>query len=463
MSMDRPDTNPDGGLTIDQLADATGIAPEVLREWRALGLLTGAGNRFDALDIERVRLITFVERRGITAEAIAAASKAQGDMLGDRLDMLPGRDLPRLGRPVDEAAQAVGLTTEVVRQLWSALGLDDQPEAYDEDIEALGRLRVALDAGLPETALTQIVRVFADAAGRIAEAESRLFHYYVHERFRAHGLTGTDLTTATATVAEPLIELIEPTLLYFHSKAWERAQRDDLLVHLTEDTTTPGEVPGNVEATILFVDLSGFTPLTEAMGDPAAASLVERFSHLVRAAAGRHHGTVVKQIGDEFMLVFTDPTSAVSCGLAIEAAVCAEPQFPAVRQGAHTGRVLYREGDYIGATVNVAARVAAEADRHQLLITPTLRAQATDLDDVTFTPIGARTLKGIAHPIELFDVHPTGDRPLRVIDPVCLMELDPAQCEYQLTWRGTQLYFCSQECLTRFVAAPETHRAPPPP
>jgi adenylate cyclase len=381
-------------------------------------------------------------------------------MLCDRLDMLTSRDLPRTGRSVEDAAQAVGLAPEVVRRLWSALGLGDQPEVYDEDIEALGRLRIALDAGLPETALTQIVRVFADAAGRIAEAESRLFHYYVHERFRAQGLTGAQLTTATETVAAPLIELIEPTLLYFHSKAWERAQRDDLLVHLTEDATTPGDVPGEIEATILFVDLSGFTPLTEVMGDPAAASLVERFSHLVRAAAGRHHGTVVKQIGDEFMLVFTHPTSAVSCGLTIEAAVSAEPQFPAVRQGAHTGRVLYREGDYIGATVNVAARVAAEADRHQLLITPTLRAQATDLGDVTFTPIGARNLKGIADTIELFDVHPSGDPPVRVIDPVCLMELDPTQCEYQLSWRGAQLHFCSQDCLTRFVATPESPQPP---
>jgi class 3 adenylate cyclase len=450
--MDQPDPNRKGGLTIDELADATGIGPDTLRHWQSLGLLTGTGDRIETLDIERVRLITFVEQRGITAEAIATASKTQGDMLGDRLDMLTSRDLPRTGRSIDDAAEAVGLAPEVIRRMWSALGLGDQTEVYDEDIEALGRLRVALDAGLPEPALTQIVRVFADAAGRIAEAESRLFHYYVHERFRAQGLTGSELTAATDAIGEPLVELIEPTLLYFHRKAWERAQREDLLVHLTEDTTTPGDVPGDIEVTILFVDLSGFTPLTEAMGDPAAASLVERFSHLVRAAAGRHHGTVVKQIGDEFMLVFTDPTAAISCGLAIEAAVSAEPQFPAVRQGAHSGRVLYREGDYIGATVNVAARVAAEADRHQLLITPGLRAQATSLDDVTVTPAGARSLKGIADTIELFNVHPVGDRPLRVIDPVCLMELDPSECGYQLTWRGTQLFFCSQECLTRFVA-----------
>jgi YHS domain-containing protein len=43
------------------------------------------------------------------------------------------------------------------------------------------------------------------------------------------------------------------------------------------------------------------------------------------------------------------------------------------------------------------------------------------------------------------------------------MELDPTQSDYQLTWRGTPLYFCSQDCLTRFVTTPENHHPPAPP
>jgi adenylate cyclase len=74
------------------------------------------------------------------------------------------------------------------------------------------------------------------------------------------------------------------------------------------------------------------------MGDAAAAGLMERFADLVRQAAHEHNGTVVKQIGDEFMLVFTDPTDAIACGVDIEAAASDQAQFPAVRQGAHTGR-----------------------------------------------------------------------------------------------------------------------------
>jgi adenylate cyclase len=121
--------------------------------------------------------------------------------------------------------------------------------------------------------------------------------------------------------------------------------------------------------------------------------------------------------------------------------------------GAHRGAVLYREGDYIGATVNVAARVVAEADRHQFLITAAVRA-AADTPGIDVIPLGTRVLKGIAGPHELFEVR-RGDRPLRTIDPVCLMELDPAAIAARLTWHGTDLQFCSDDCLRLFVAAPD--------
>jgi adenylate cyclase len=220
-------------------------------------------------------------------------------------------------------------------------------------------------------------------------------------------------------------------------------------------------VPGKIETTILFVDLSGFTPLTEAMGDAAAAGLMERFSELVRDAARRSHGTVVKQIGDEFMLAFPDPSLAVSCGLEIETTTSAEPQFPAVRIGAHTGAALYREGDYVGATVNVAARVAAEAERHQFLVTATVRPAAEGTRGIDVLSVGARELKGLAGRLELFEVSRRVARAERTIDPVCLMELDPSAAAARLAWQGSDLRFCSDDCLRLFVATPDRYRLPP--
>jgi class 3 adenylate cyclase len=284
-------------------------------------------------------------------------------------------------------------------------------------------LTVALDTGMPAEALLQLVRVYNDALSRVAEAESRLFHFYVRDRLKAFGVTGGDLLAATETARAPLRELIGPTVMYFHDKALRRALRDDLVAHLAGGAGTEagaeagsalgaaagaaagaaGHAIGRTAVTVLFADLADFTIMTEVMGDGMAAALVDRFSELVREAAAGCGGRVLKQIGDEFMLAFTDAGGAVRCGLAIIAGAAAQAQFPDVRLGAHAGTALYRDGDYLGATVNIAARVAAQAARGQLLVTGAVRTAAGEEAEAWFEPVGARSLKNIAEPVELFE------------------------------------------------------------
>jgi class 3 adenylate cyclase/YHS domain-containing protein len=193
------------------------------------------------------------------------------------------------------------------------------------------------------------------------------------------------------------------------------------------------------------------------MGDSAAVEVIDRFSDLVREAVAEFRGQVIKQIGDGFMLAFSDPSSAILGGLAIERSSSSEPQFPAVRSGAHTGMVIYREADYLGATVNTAARVAAAARGHQLLVTEAVRRQAEDLSDVEFSALGRHELKGVPEPVDLFLVQPEEEPRKRVIDPVCGMELDPDRAAAELVWEGQRFWFCSQGCLQRFTKAPERY------
>jgi len=150
---------------------------------------------------------------------------------------------------------------------------------------------------MPRDALMQLLRVFADATDRLADAVVRTFHNYVHERFRAQGLGGWQLLEATQRVGRPALELVEPTLLYFHRRAYQRANRENVLRHLAEETTPPSSTPGEEHATVLFVDLASFTPLTATMGDQAAADVLRRFGVTVRSGATRHAGRIVKQIG----------------------------------------------------------------------------------------------------------------------------------------------------------------------
>ena len=443
-------------LTIDELSRSTGEPADELRRWHGLGLLLLQTDTDDGRPQEsRVRLIQFARRHGFPPERIAAALGEQPDLLSffeQQLSVPSGRE-----RTLNEAVAEAGVDAELARRVRHAAGLDEQTVLYDEDVDSLRRMAIAIQAGLPLDALQQLVRVYADSLGRVAEAENRLFHLHVHEQFRAQGLRGPALLDATHQVSEPLLELVQPTIAYFHQKAWERASLEDMLLHLVEDVSAPTDVRGQMVCTVMFIDLVNFTPLTLVMGDAVAAEVVDRFQNIVRACVDRAGGRVVKQIGDAFMIVFNDAAGAIACGIDLEGAVAQESQFPGVHIGAHTGPLLYREGDYLGNTVNVAARVAAEAGPHQVLVSAMVRDAAGKDLGVEYLRLGTRKLKGIADPVEVFEVRDGRVRAERLVDPVCGMEITPGDEHARLVWEGHEFSFCSADCLRRFTDDPAGH------
>jgi YHS domain-containing protein len=105
--------------------------------------------------------------------------------------------------------------------------------------------------------------------------------------------------------------------------------------------------------------------------------------------------------------------------------------------------------------VNIAARVAAAATRHQFLATDAVRRDLGDLD-VAVTALGARHLKGLSEQIELFELSRHRSSETRAVDPVCQMELDEESAKARLDWQGQPQLFCSEACLRRFLDDP-TH------
>jgi len=441
-------------VNVDEVARFTGEQSENIRHLQRLGLVS-EGDEFGAEDLERIGLVSFAARRGIPPEEMARYCAEHGDWLDVfvRWAVPPGQST---AYDRDELARRAELDPDIFAKLLAAAGMRDRQYGYEDDLEAAHLIATALKFGFPLEPLLQIARVMSDSLGRISEAMVRLFHVHVHEQFRAQGLSGPALMAATQNLADPMSELVDPLVIYLHRKAWERANREDMILHLLEDAAPPSAEPGEIVRTILFVDLSSFTPLTEAMGDAAAARVVERFSDMVRDTAADCDGQVLKQIGDEFMLVFPDPQRAVSFGVGIQRAAASEPRFPALRIGAQSGSILYREGDYIGANVNLAARVTSAAKRNQFLVTDAVR-DAVDLEGIRFEGVGSRSLKGVSEPVDLYEVLTSDGRVLRTADPVCGMELDEASADAELAWRGRRLLFCSEECLRRFLANPERY------
>ena len=449
----------DDVLTLEQLARRTGQPEERLRNWRSLGLVGAAGSEgFRPEDVERARLVHLFLRRGIDVKTIARA--AREGLLDRYVELIfPGGS--GAGYSLAEAAELVGLDPDLTRRLWEAAELVEPGGMCDEDdVAMLRQCKVALEAGFPEEALTQVLRVYSDALGRVADTESHLFYFYVDQRMKTAGLSGLELVDSVQAAADRINPLMEPAIRYFHRKGMARAARENIVMilegqaGLLEET----EVPGQLRAAIVFVDLSSFTSLAEAMGDVKAAEVLTRFSNLVREAAGQWEGRVVKQIGDAFMLVFADARSALACALEVEGRASKEAQFPAARSGVHWGPVLYREGDYVGSNVNIASRLAAAAKRHQVLVTGTVRDAAKDLPDVEYVRVGKRRLKGLADDMVLFEARASqAESEEKAIDPVCGMELRPAEVAARLSLEGQERAFCSDECLRQFVASPERY------
>jgi class 3 adenylate cyclase/tRNA A-37 threonylcarbamoyl transferase component Bud32 len=167
----------------------------------------------------------------------------------------------------------------------------------------------------------------------------------------------------------------------------------------------------------LFSDLRGYTAYVESHGDAAASALLDVYRRMMRDTIARHGGAEIKTEGDSFYVVFPSASSAVICGLSVVAAAAAhsqaDPEHPIrVGIGVNAGEAVAAAEGYVGSAVNIAARVCAQAKAGEVLVTETVRGLTRTSGRLTFTPVGRRTLKGIAEPMPLFHADLAGGGPL---------------------------------------------------
>jgi class 3 adenylate cyclase/YHS domain-containing protein len=442
-------------LSLAQIAEMTSESPDVVRRLSELGLIGGDGESYSLRDVEIVRLVRTLLRRGADIERVVTAFEQQRRVVDSHLEHLvptgPTFD-------ADAVADELALGPTFARRLAEATGIGADGWIDAEDVAALRMVKTVIDAGLPEDALVQLLRVFGDALGRIGEAEVKLFHIHVHERLRADGVVGAELFDVTESITRSIETLAEPALVYLHRRALAHAFRDDLTVHLIDELGLEDRLGAadRLWRAVLFVDLCDFTPLTAAMGDATAVDVVERFASAARHHVNRSGGRAVKHIGDAVLAVFPDADAAIASALELDAQLSTEPRFPAVHAGIDCGAVLYHDGDYFGSVVNTAARIAAEAERHELLVTEPARRAARELETLEFIPVGERSLKGLSEPLEVYRVQRVHTAPpRRRVDPVCGMELNDDEVAASVTVAdGERVVFCSARCLRTFVNGP---------
>jgi adenylate cyclase len=205
-------------------------------------------------------------------------------------------------------------------------------------------------------------------------------------------------------------------------------------------------------ATVAFVDLAGFSAITDVYGDASAIAVLGRFEELVREALGGL-GPPIKWIGDEAMFGFPDPAIALRVLGRLLPACRSEPRIPLTRTGLNHGPVLRRGNDLFGSTVNIAARIAAFAQPGQLLATQPVADIATE-SGIVARNIGKVALRSIADHIPLHSIELAPAFDPAWIDPVCKMH-----APYAAYRRTTPVgpWFCSERCAEAYRRSPETY------
>jgi class 3 adenylate cyclase len=149
---------------------------------------------------------------------------------------------------------------------------------------------------------------------------------------------------------------------------------------------------------ICFVDITGYTRLTEERGDRFAANVAARLAPLVRNIARRRGGSSIRWLGDGGMFHFRDAARAVESGLdMVEQAPAIG--LPPAHIGIHAGPVIFQDGDVYGRTVNLASRLASVARGGEVVVS----GEVTDLaSGFSYEDMGPTTLKGVSAPMRVF-------------------------------------------------------------
>lgn len=210
-----------------------------------------------------------------------------------------------------------------------------------------------------------------------------------------------------------------------------------------------------MERTFAFIDLAGFTALTEAHGDHEAAELVARFVQAARDALAEGDA-LVKSLGDAVMLVSPGPSAGLALVRRVQERLGEFEHFPLSRAGLHHGEAVERDGDWYGGAVNLAARVAAQASAGRLLCTRPVAdaARAAGEEPVDLGPF---RLRYVREPVDLYELAVAGLPQDLVVDPVCHMLVERHNAAGRLRYCCREYLFCSLECVQRFAAAPSDY------
>ena len=385
-------------ITLAEAARISAVSAATLRRWAREGIVPLENGSWTRGAASQARVVARMRDRGHSLEELRKAA-AEGRLAVGLAEDVFADDSEQMS--VAEAAERTGVEEAFVERLLDLLGtpVGENRTLSEEDRKAIARLASVAEAGLPLEAVLQLVRIYAQSVRRIADAEVRLVHLFVHEPMIREGKSANDISEELSELAANTAPTAVPLFKYLHQRYLRYFMEQDVVGHM-EDEAAPGADIGEVKVAICFIDLTGFTRFTEEEGDVEALLVIESFTEAVRATLPAR-ADVVKSIGDEVMVVSPDPASLAEWAVGF---ISFFSDRPKPRAGVHYGGAVFRDGDYFGSQVNLAHRVVNRALGGEVLVTDRVAASLEDNQEVELEAIGEVPLKGFPVPTPLFSV-----------------------------------------------------------
>lgn len=342
---------------------------------------------------DRAELIAWLLERGFDLEHVRASVAAPivlpaNRVLGDSGEYVSAAQL----------CESTGMEFQLLQRLQGALGLPriddaDAPMLPRADAGAVARAKDFIDMGLEPDETVALMRVLmaglGQAAAMLREAAVRIL--------LRPGATEIELAQATEEYAHRAAPRLGPII----EDLLRLQLRHSLEIEaVTAAERAAGSLPSARQITVAFADVAGFTRLGEAVPPEELQRLASRLvdiAHTIAVMPVRF----IKAIGDEVMLVSTDPEALLEAVLDLADAAVAEG-LPPLRIGVASGAAVTRAGDWFGRPVNVASRVTGTARRGSVLVAQSTREMVGATPGFKWTAGEMRRLKGVSDEVKVF-------------------------------------------------------------
>ena len=393
-----------GEYSRQEMATKAGVDLAYVDRLVEIGLLSpGSGDTFSSGDVRRARWVQSLERSGVPLDGMASAVRDGALSFAfldgaafDRFAGFTGTTFRQLSERTDVPMQLL----MVVREASGFAEPRPDDLVREDEMAILPVLELQLASGFRSIVIERWLRAYGDSLRRIAETETDWWRSEVVRPLTESGMSGGEMLMAQGDLGTRMASLTEQALVALYHGQQEHAWSASS-VEAVEDVLEGAGLFDRLrhQPALCFLDITGYTRLTEERGDEAAADLAATLSTVVRRSSQEFGGQPVKWLGDGVMFFFRDPGQGVLGALDMVEGVD-EHELPPAHVGIHTGPVIFQEGDYYGRTVNIAARIAEYARAGEVLVTREV-VDATDGTSVTFTPIGPVELKGVPGALEL--------------------------------------------------------------